>query len=54
MNSSSGEIYIELLEETILLANDEQGITDDLSKFIQYVESMLPPDVLQEVSYYFS
>lgn len=48
--STVNNVYIELLEETILLADDEQGISENVTKFIQFVESMLPSDVLQEVS----
>ena len=43
-------IYTELLEEILILAEeDDAETTKDLKVFVDYVESMLPPNILQEV-----
>jgi ethanolamine utilization cobalamin adenosyltransferase len=43
------EVYVELFQETLSLAEEEEEVVRDLNKFIDFVESILPVEVLKQV-----
>ena len=47
--SQQNEVYVDLLEEILNLAEDDKSVLDNSNSFIDFVESYLPANILLEV-----